>query len=270
MLPNGLFRLPIDNEASFHRSPECQLAKVLAVLELGGDIGAFVAGAARDAIGNHSAGVISRVFRANRNKAGLERVATIVEDKRSPLCGRGGLFRAFRWHWVCDGRALSKSPQRDLSRIMSSLASVFLQASDEMAVHHEAPLYLIPATSLVVRKNPRRVFSTGLRSLRCPEMPGEWQWDTFDTYRLRQDTLEAFLEKKYGNYEFFIQVSTVVIISERYHSYIEQVRNGVYRFWIKGKLSEVRGAYSPRDSGQILTRLQDDRRELMEKRYGWD
>ncbi|PVI06061.1 hypothetical protein DM02DRAFT_681493 [Periconia macrospinosa] len=38
-----------------------------------------------------------------------------------------------------------------------------------------------------------------------------WVYDTFDTYRLPQATLEYFLRQKFGNYDFFIRVSISAI-----------------------------------------------------------
>ncbi|KAF2444642.1 hypothetical protein P171DRAFT_513703 [Karstenula rhodostoma CBS 690.94] len=49
-----------------------------------------------------------------------------------------------------------------------------------------------------------------------------WAWDEFDTYRLAQNTLEDFLTKRFGYYNFFTRVV-----------------NGVYKFWIPRALTEV-------------------------------
>jgi hypothetical protein len=66
-------------------------------------------------------------------------------------------------------------------------------------------------------------------------------WGTFDTYRLKLSDLDGFLQKTFGNYEFFITVSggaRGVAIFQATNN--PQVQAGYYRFWVPRVLSDVR------------------------------
>lgn len=38
----------------------------------------------------------------------------------------------------------------------------------------------------------------------------DWVWDTFETYRLNQADLQAYLTELYGSYDFSIEVRLMV------------------------------------------------------------
>jgi hypothetical protein len=65
-------------------------------------------------------------------------------------------------------------------------------------------------------------------------------WDSFETYRLRQKDLEAFLTDCFGNFEFYITVSVIRAASGLGHiAKGLQVEAGFYRFWVPRALTSV-------------------------------
>ena len=71
----------------------------------------------------------------------------------------------------------------------------------------------------------------------------EYVWETFDTYRLLQADLKAFLAQKFGNHDF--QISVRYNTSRNYSKaelerWCGQVEAGIYRFRVPRALSNVR------------------------------
>lgn len=78
VLPYRFFGLPIDDEAFLNRTPKGQFAKVLAFEQLRGCIRSSIAMATRDAVWEHAAIVVTRVYGGSGDDAGFESVCTIV------------------------------------------------------------------------------------------------------------------------------------------------------------------------------------------------
>lgn len=69
-----------------------------------------------------------------------------------------------------------------------------------------------------------------------------YDWRYFSSYRLNQEELERYLTRKFGDWNFYIQVSVTYCSSDATMTEgIGQLTGGErYKFWIERDLTQVR------------------------------